>query len=114
VVDACNARIEERNPTARSFEQLRAKPWALRAGNELRATGAHRDRHGPQQPLTPQQHQIASLAAAGLTNQHIGERLFLPARTVGLPPAPDLPQARRHLQGGPARRTGRPATGPVI
>jgi DNA-binding CsgD family transcriptional regulator len=64
-----------------TFEQLRAKPWALRAGNELRATGVHR--HGPHQTLTPQQHQIASLAAAGLTNKQIGERLFLSARTVG-------------------------------
>jgi len=68
-----------------AFEQLGAKSWALRAGNELRATGAHRDRPGPQavQPLTPQQYQIASLAAVGLSNKQIGERLFLSSRTVG-------------------------------
>ena len=68
-----------------TFELLRAEPWTLRAGNELRATGAHRDRHGPwaAQTLTPQQRQIASLAAAGLTNKQIGERLFLSSRTVG-------------------------------
>jgi DNA-binding CsgD family transcriptional regulator len=66
-----------------TFEQLRAKPWARRAGNELRATGARRDRSSPQGTLTPQQHQIASLAAEGLTNKQIGERLFLSARTVG-------------------------------
>jgi DNA-binding CsgD family transcriptional regulator len=66
-----------------TFEQLRATPWARRAGNELRATGAHRDRQSPQGTLTPQQHQIASLAAAGLTNKQIAERLFLSSRTVG-------------------------------
>jgi len=66
-----------------TFEQLRASPWALRASNELRATGAHRP--GPQaaRTLTAQQHQIASLAAAGLSNKEIGERLFLSSRTVG-------------------------------
>jgi len=67
-----------------SFEQLRARPWAVRAGNELRATGAQRNRHGSSatRPLTPQQRQIASLAAAGLSNKQIGERLFLSSRTV--------------------------------
>ncbi|MFD0327239.1 helix-turn-helix transcriptional regulator [Streptacidiphilus monticola] len=33
--------------------------------------------------LTPQQLQISRLAATGLTNRQIGERLFLSARTVG-------------------------------
>ena len=33
--------------------------------------------------LTPQQREIARLAAAGLTNKQIGERLFLSPRTVG-------------------------------
>jgi DNA-binding CsgD family transcriptional regulator len=67
-----------------SFEQLRARPWALRAGNELRATGVHRDRQRSSAAgaLTPQQRQIASLAAAGLSNKQIGERLFLSSRTV--------------------------------
>lgn len=32
--------------------------------------------------LTPQQREIAELAAAGLTNKQIGERLFLSPRTV--------------------------------
>jgi len=34
-------------------------------------------------PLTPQEKQIADLAAAGLTNKQIGARLFLSHRTVG-------------------------------
>ena len=33
--------------------------------------------------LTPQEAQIATLAADGLTNRQIGERLFLSHRTVG-------------------------------
>jgi DNA-binding CsgD family transcriptional regulator len=33
--------------------------------------------------LTPQEHQTALLAATGLTNKEIGQRLFLSPRTVG-------------------------------
>jgi DNA-binding NarL/FixJ family response regulator len=33
--------------------------------------------------LTPQERQIAVLAAAGLTNKEIGQQLFLSHRTVG-------------------------------
>ena len=68
-----------------AFEHLGARPWAARAGNELRATGMHRER--PDSPgsasLTAQQRQIAQLAAAGLSNKQIAERLFLSPRTVG-------------------------------
>jgi len=66
------------------FSQLGAVPWESRADSELRATGqpAARD-HGPVPvTLTPQQRQIAALAAAGLTNKQIGERLYLSHRTV--------------------------------
>jgi len=35
--------------------------------------------------LTPQQREIALLAAAGLSNKQIGERLFLSSRTVSSP-----------------------------
>ena len=67
------------------FERLDARPWAQRAGNELRATGltiGKTDLLGPAS-LTPQQLEIAQLAAEGLTNKEIGERLFLSHRTVG-------------------------------
>ena len=66
------------------FSQLGAAPWAARARSELRATGqaaADDDRQAPV-TLTPQQRQIAALAAAGLTNKQIGERLYLSHRTV--------------------------------
>lgn len=68
-----------------AFDQLAATPWATRAANELRATGFHRERPEGAKAirLTAQQHQIAELAAAGLSNKQIGERLFLSSRTVG-------------------------------
>jgi DNA-binding CsgD family transcriptional regulator len=68
-----------------AFEQLGARSWATRASNELRATGVHRERSAApgEAGLTAQQWQIAELAAGGLSNKQIGERLFLSARTVG-------------------------------
>ena len=68
-----------------TFQRLRAQPWVVRAGNELRATGQTRSRTSAPGPasLTPQEREIAMLAAAGLTNKEIGERLFLSHRTVG-------------------------------
>ena len=68
-----------------AFDQFGATPWATRAANELRATGFHRERPEAAKTvrLTAQQRQIAELAAAGLTNKQIGERLFLSSRTVG-------------------------------
>ena len=67
------------------FERLGAPAWADRARNELRATGVHRNarQSGDSLPLTAQQLQIAQLAASGLTNKQIGERLYLSPRTVG-------------------------------
>ena len=67
-----------------AFQRLGAEPWVARAGSELRATGltiGNRAENGPAS-LTPQQLQIATLAAAGLTNKQIGERLYLSPRTV--------------------------------
>lgn len=68
-----------------AFDHLGARPWAERAGNELRATGIQRERPGSpgNASLTGQQYQIAQLAAAGLSNKQIAERLFLSPRTVG-------------------------------
>ncbi len=69
----------------RTFERLGARPWGDRAENELRATGQTKPRrgHAGMESLTPQEREIALLAAAGLTNKQIGERLFLSPRTVG-------------------------------
>ncbi|MEV8544247.1 AAA family ATPase [Streptomyces sp. NPDC051572] len=68
-----------------TFDRLGAKAMAQRARNELRATGVVTP-SGPAAPaaaLTVQERQIAELAAVGLTNRQIGERLFLSHRTVG-------------------------------
>ena len=72
-------------PALDIFERLGARPWADRAAQELRATGQSRLRGWVSAcvPLTPQEQQIADLAAAGLTNKQIGARLFLSHRTVG-------------------------------
>ena len=68
-----------------TFERLGARPWAQRAASELRAAGQARPRASEQgrDALTPQEREIALLAASGLTNKQIGERLFLSHRTVG-------------------------------
>ena len=67
------------------FDALGATRWSERARQELRATG---EKIGPRAPdardrLTAQELQIAQLAAAGLSNREIGERLFLSHRTIG-------------------------------
>ncbi|MFF2128752.1 helix-turn-helix transcriptional regulator [Streptomyces olivochromogenes] len=70
------------------FERLGTRPWTDRARAELRAAGVTPASASAGSPdglaeLTPQQLQIARLAAAGLTNREIGERIFLSPRTVG-------------------------------
>jgi DNA-binding CsgD family transcriptional regulator len=66
------------------FERLGARPWAARAAGELRATGQTRQagRVGGTSTLTPKEHEIAMLAATGMTNRQIGQRLYLSPRTV--------------------------------
>ncbi|KUN15889.1 LuxR family transcriptional regulator [Streptomyces corchorusii] len=67
------------------FQRLGAKPWVARTAAELRASGLSAPtatRPGPV-TLTAQELQIATLAATGLTNKQIAERLFLSHRTIG-------------------------------
>jgi DNA-binding CsgD family transcriptional regulator len=68
-----------------TFERLGAAPWARRAEGELRATGQTkpRARELARDPLTPQEREIATLAAEGLTNKQIAQRLYLSHKTVG-------------------------------
>ncbi len=67
-----------------TFERLGARPWASRAAAELRATGQTKPHAAglPNETLTPQEREIAMLAATGLSNKQIGQRLFLSHRTV--------------------------------
>ncbi len=73
------------NAALEVFERLRARPWVSRTSAELRATGQTKPRAGDNvlDRLTPQESEIVSLAASGLTNKQIAERLFLSHRTVG-------------------------------
>jgi len=63
---------------------LGANPWSERARQELRASGESSRRRVPEvrDELTPQELQIAQLAATGLTNREIGEMLYLSHRTI--------------------------------
>ncbi|MBL7253273.1 helix-turn-helix transcriptional regulator [Paractinoplanes lichenicola] len=80
-------KVTESRPLLRAavatFDALGAAPWADRARAELRATGETRRKPiDALAVLTPQEQQIARLAADGLTNREIGERLFLSPRTI--------------------------------
>ncbi|AGL16887.1 LuxR family transcriptional regulator [Actinoplanes sp. N902-109] len=63
-----------------TFERLGAAAWAARVKAELRIGTPEAD---PLGGLSAQQEQIVRLAAAGLSNREIGERLFLSPRTIG-------------------------------
>jgi DNA-binding CsgD family transcriptional regulator len=70
---------------AQTFDALGLLRYAERARRELRASGEAPRRRRPESwaQLTPQELQIAQLAADGLSNREIGERLYLSHRTVG-------------------------------
>lgn len=79
--------VESREPlrAARAtFDALGAGTWAQRADQELRSTGERgwQPTSSPRELLSPQEIQIAELAAQGLSNREIGHRLFLSHRTV--------------------------------
>ncbi|WP_277243747.1 ATP-binding protein [Mycolicibacterium obuense] len=69
----------------RIFEARGAQMWAHRSRAELRAAGVNlagprAERQGPD--LTPQELQIARLAASGLTNRQIADQIYVSHRTV--------------------------------
>ncbi|MFE1509732.1 AAA family ATPase [Streptomyces sp. NPDC058726] len=68
-----------------TFRRLGARPWIERARAESRAAGLDVTDTAPDAvaELSPQQQQIIRLAARGLTNREIGEKLYLSPRTVG-------------------------------
>ncbi|MFD5723328.1 ATP-binding protein [Streptomyces sp. NPDC127036] len=86
-------RRQRRNVDARSplrvardeFERIGAQPWAEMAREQLRAAGEASNRRltNSNEQLSPQERQIAELAAQGLSNREIGQRLFISHRTVG-------------------------------
>jgi len=67
-----------------AFDALGVVPWGERARAELRASGEPSRGRVVQarELLTPQELQIAQMAAQGLTNREIGQKLYLSHRTV--------------------------------
>jgi DNA-binding CsgD family transcriptional regulator len=67
-----------------AFDALGAVSWGERARQELRASGETSRRRIPQawDLLSPQELQIARMAAKGLTNREIGQQLYISRRTV--------------------------------
>ncbi|XVU27912.1 hypothetical protein ACQPZJ_12955 [Actinoplanes sp. CA-054009] len=62
----------------RTFQQLQAAPRTIRAVDELRAAGEQVAVNAAElAALTPQQIQIASMAASGMTDRQIRARVFL-------------------------------------
>jgi DNA-binding CsgD family transcriptional regulator/tetratricopeptide (TPR) repeat protein len=81
-------RVGEAGPLLESarerFRDLGATPWRLRAEAELRASSVTVPGIATSpSSLTAQQWEIVRLAAGGLTNREIADRLFLSPRTVG-------------------------------
>ena len=68
-----------------ALESLGVTGWAARAHQELRASGEASVERLPEawSLLTAQELQIARMAAVGMSNREIGQRLFLSHRTVG-------------------------------
>jgi DNA-binding CsgD family transcriptional regulator len=82
-----NRRTEARQPLGRAVDLARRGGLRLisqRAKNELMAAGARPRRDlltGPD-ALTPAEHRVAVLAAAGHSNREIAEQLYITLRTV--------------------------------
>jgi DNA-binding CsgD family transcriptional regulator len=68
-----------------TFDALGADPWSERAREELRATGesSRKREPGVLEELTAQELQVAQMAANGLSNREIAQKLYLSHRTVG-------------------------------
>jgi ATP/maltotriose-dependent transcriptional regulator MalT len=68
-----------------AFDAMGCAAWGDQARRELRASGESSRRRdlAPRDQLTAQELQIAQLAAQGLSNRDIGQRLYLSHRTIG-------------------------------
>ncbi len=78
-----DAREQLRN-ALHTFEDLAAAPWAQRATQELRASGetARKREASTTRSFTPQEAQVATLVARGLSNRDVAAHLFLSPRTI--------------------------------
>jgi DNA-binding CsgD family transcriptional regulator len=64
------------------FQRLGAQPWIARVERELRAAGRGSAGGNGAGELSAQERRVAELAAAGLSNKEVAERLRLSPRTV--------------------------------
>lgn len=100
-----------------TFDALGATFWADRARRTLRATGEQTSRPKSEglDELTSQELQVIELAAEGLTNREIGERLYLSHRTVGVHLYRAFPKlgitSRAQIRGVLDRAQPAPSTG---
>ena len=80
-------RVSEARPflvsAAGIFTELGSRHWAENANSELAATAPNRRSGFDTAQLTARELQVARLAADGLTNREIGQRLVISSRTVG-------------------------------
>jgi DNA-binding CsgD family transcriptional regulator len=68
-----------------TFDELGARPWSDRAGNELRASGETLRRDiVDREELSARELQVALQAAEGKTNREVGAALFLSPKTVDI------------------------------
>jgi DNA-binding CsgD family transcriptional regulator len=67
-----------------TFDELGAVPWADRTQAELRASGetARRRESNTTFDLTPQEVQVASFVAQGMSNREVAAQMFLSPRTI--------------------------------
>jgi DNA-binding CsgD family transcriptional regulator len=75
---------EQLRRAAEDFERVGARIWRERARAELAATGERARRRAPGEggQLTPQERQVAQLAARGLTTKEIASQLVLSPKTI--------------------------------
>ncbi len=106
---ATGRRVDAREQLRAAYELLAgmgAEAFAERARRELLATGetVRRLTSETRDALTPQEAQIARLAADGHTNPEIGDAAVHQPAHRRVPPAQGVPQARhQHTQGAPRR-----------
>lgn len=93
------------------FDTLGCQSWGDQARRELRASGESSRRRVPEarDELTAQELQIAQLAAKGLSNREIGQKLFVSPRTVSTHLYRIYPKLGISARGEPASVLERPS-----
>lgn len=91
------------------FQQMDAHPWITHATAELHAAGIGSPGRHTIAPLTPQELRVAQLAASGMTNNQIAQRLAVSRRTVGAHLEQIFPKLGVSSRGGLAEALAEPS-----